>query len=55
MKSLGAFGLAAALLFSSCANARGEKSSPAETVVTTVNWNHFEVRSGEYNMMEASD
>jgi hypothetical protein len=26
--------------------------SPAEKLATTVNCNHFEVRSGEYNMKE---
>src|ERR1700730_18469885 len=37
---------------SSWANPTGERTSPAEKLATTVNFNHFEVRSGEYNMRE---
>ena len=34
------------------AKASGASTSPAENPATTVNLSHFEVRSGEYNMME---
>jgi hypothetical protein len=30
----------------------GDRASPAEKLATTANFNHFEVRSGEYNMIE---
>jgi hypothetical protein len=37
---------------SSWAKASGDRTSPAEKLATTVNFNHFEVLSGEYNMSE---